>query len=123
MGRDGYAFWWGRVMRISYRCGFKARTASVVHATHPSSSTELGGSMRVDEEVSGSGGAESRSSIGISLTPTEKRVRRRLGSFIRRSDTLGGMVARTLVLYTKSDQIELWNTEMTGSLNWNRGQE
>ena len=43
---------------------------------------------------------ERDSSSGISFSPTEKRVRSRFGSLINRSDTLGGIVARTLVLYT-----------------------
>lgn len=70
----------------------------MVQATQPSSST-VSGSMRVLEALSWIGW-DSRSSMGISLIPTENRVRRRLGGLINKSDTLGGMVARTLVLYT-----------------------
>ena len=67
----------------------------MVQATQPRSSTSEG-SRGGSEGV----GEERRSRRGMSLTPTEKRVRRRLGSFVRRSDTDGGIVARTLVLYT-----------------------
>lgn len=81
----------------------KARTASVVHATQPCSSGRSGVSISVDEvsAVTGEGGDDKRSSMGISLMPTENNVRRRVGSFTNRSDTLGGMVASTLVLYTR----------------------
>jgi hypothetical protein len=74
----------------------------VVQATQPCSST-ASGSMRVLEALSRTGW-DSLSSMGISLTPTENRVRRRLGGLINRSDTLGGMVASTLVLYTISQR-------------------
>ena len=67
----------------------------MVQATQPCSWTS-------DESISGSVWEEEerRSSIGISLTPTENNVRRRFGSLTRRSDTEGGIVASTLVLYT-----------------------
>jgi hypothetical protein len=74
----------------------------VVQATQPLSSGTSGGSMRVNEDASvvSGGGEAKRSSMGMSFTPTQNSVRSRLGSFTRRSETLGGIVARTLVLYT-----------------------
>jgi hypothetical protein len=67
----------------------------VVQATQPCSWTS-DGSMRGSDWES----EDRRSSMGMSLTPTEKSVRRRFGSLTRRSDTEGGIVASTLVLYT-----------------------
>jgi hypothetical protein len=67
----------------------------VVQATQPCSWTS-------DESITGSvwEAEERRSSMGISLTPTENNVRRRFDSLTRRSETDGGIVASTLVLYT-----------------------
>ncbi len=72
----------------------------MVQATQPCSLTMSEDDMVFRVAVSVWESEESCSSIDISLTPTEKRVRRRFGSFTRRSETLGGSVARTLVLYT-----------------------
>ena len=65
----------------------------MVQATQPCSWTSEDSCVGVLEE-------ERCSSMGISLTPTENRVRRRFGSVNKRSDTEGGIVASTLVLYT-----------------------
>lgn len=75
----------------------------MVQATQPCSwtSDDSGG-------VLGRGSDERRSSMGISLTPTENSVLRRLGSVNRRSDTDGGIVASTLVLYTVISQDLRW---------------
>ena len=67
----------------------------MVHATQPCSWTSAVSIRGSDRDFE-----ERRSSMGISLTPTENRVRRRFGSLSRRSDTDAGIVARTLVLYT-----------------------
>jgi hypothetical protein len=70
----------------------------VVQATQPVSPAGDGsiGVRTSDWDVE----EERVSSMGISLTPTENNVRRRFGSLTKRSDTLGGIVASTLVLYT-----------------------
>ena len=83
---------------MSYRWGFSASIASVVQATQPCSVTMSEDDMVFRVAVSVWESEQSCSSMGISLTPTEKRVRKRFGSFTRRSETLCGRVASTLVL-------------------------